>query len=118
MEKKTKKTIITALFIGAIGFFAYKAFAKPTTPSGGNGGGANGGIDCKDSFCKYIVNTSTDSLNVRKGAGSNFDIISSLPKGTQVIAKPVAGNTDWSCISKSGSACDSGYVSTNYLKKV
>jgi uncharacterized protein YgiM (DUF1202 family) len=113
MDKKTKKGIITALFIGAIGFFAYKAFGKPTPTT--NGGG---GDNCKDEFCKYIVNTSTDSLNVRKGASSNFDIISSLPKGTQVIAKPVAGNTSWSCISKSGSACDSGYVSTNYLKKV
>jgi len=115
MEKKTKKGIITALFIGAIGFFAYKAFAKPKTPNGGNGGG---GIDCKDSFCKYIVNTSSDNLNVRKGAGSNFEIIDSLPKGKEVIAKPVLGNTAWSCISKSGSVCDSGYVSTNYLKKV
>jgi uncharacterized protein YgiM (DUF1202 family) len=118
MQEKTKKGIITALFIGAIGFFAYKAFAKPTTLSGGNGGGANGGIDCKDSFCKYIVNTSSENLNVRKGAGSNFEVIDSLPKGKEVIAKPVAGNTAWSCISKSGSACDSGYVSTNYLKKV
>jgi uncharacterized protein YgiM (DUF1202 family) len=113
MQEKTKKGIITALFIGAIVFFAYKAFGKPTPTT--NGGG---GDNCKDEFCKYIVNTSTDSLNVRKGAGSNFDVISSLPKGTQVIAKPVAGNTDWSCISKSGLACDSGYVSTNYLKKV
>jgi hypothetical protein len=118
MESKTKKGIITALFIGAIGFFAYKAFAKPTSPiiGGGESGGANS--DCKDSFCKYIVNTSSDNLNVRKGAGSNFEVINSLPKGTQVIAKPVVGNTSWSCISKSGSACDSGYVSTNYLKKV
>jgi len=114
MQEKTKKGLITALFIGAIGFFAYKVFAKPTTPNGNGGGGDK----CKDEFCKYIVNTSTDSLNVRKGAGSNFDVIRTLAKGTQVIAKPVAGNTDWSCISKSGSACDDGYVSTKFLKKV
>jgi len=113
MQEKTKKGVITALFIGAIGFFAYKAFAKPTSPI--IGGGES---DCKDSFCKYIVNTSLDNLNVRKGAGSNFEVINSLPKGTQVLAKPVVGNTSWSCISKSGSSCDGGYVSTNYLKKV
>jgi hypothetical protein len=41
MEKKTKKTIITALVIGVIGYALYKAFT-PTPPTN-NGGGGNGG---------------------------------------------------------------------------
>ena len=38
MESKTKKGIIAALFIGAIGYLAYKAFKKPDTPPVGGGG--------------------------------------------------------------------------------
>jgi hypothetical protein len=43
MDKKTKKGIITALFIGVIGYALYKAFSKPTPPTNNGGGGGNGG---------------------------------------------------------------------------
>lgn len=39
MDNKTKKGIITALFVGAIAFFAYKAFKKPNPTTQPNTGG-------------------------------------------------------------------------------
>jgi hypothetical protein len=57
MDKKTKNGIIATLFIGAIGYFAYKAFTKPPFPTTGSGGG-NTNID---NFDKVASN-----LNVKK----------------------------------------------------
>lgn len=104
MNKKTKNIVITSLFIGAILFFGYKSFAKPNKPSGGSGG---------NDFKKFKVNTSSDDLNVRSGASTSSPIITSLPKGNVIFARPssVAG---WSEYSEDGKTVK-GYVSTNYL---
>jgi uncharacterized membrane-anchored protein len=60
MEKRTKNGIIVTLFIAAIGYFAYKAFAKPT-PSNIPPKDKDSGTTNQDNFDKVASN-----LNVAK----------------------------------------------------
>jgi hypothetical protein len=61
MDKKTKKGIIVTLFIAAIGYFAYKAFAKPTPSNIPPQPKPTGGSTNTDNFDKVAFN-----LNVKK----------------------------------------------------
>ena len=48
-------------------------------------------------FKKYIVKSTPNSLNGRKGAGMNYDVIQKLEKGTAVtiVAEKMNGDTKW-----------------------
>lgn len=67
--------------------------------------------DVSASSTKYKV-THTNSLNIRKGPGTNYQVIRVLKKNTVVTQTSKKGN--WSKI-KVGST--TGYVSSNYLKR-
>lgn len=57
------------------------------------------------------VNTEGDNLNIRGGAGTQFDIVGSIPNGTVV---PVEGVSDgWLKVTYKGAT---GYISTDYVK--
>lgn len=53
----------------------------------------------------------TGSVNFRKGAGTSYGVIRTLPNGTSVVLHSVNGK--WAKVSCSGKT---GYVSTSYLK--
>lgn len=68
------------------------------------------------SFESYKVKITTDSLNVRKGPGTDYDIVTSVKKGdtyTIVGEKSGKGATKWLEL-KSGE----GYISSDYVEKV
>lgn len=60
------------------------------------------------------INTQSQSLNMRAGAGQNYGIIGKLAKGTQVTVLEELSN-GWSKIS---SSAGTGYVSSQYLTYV
>ncbi|MCM1365199.1 MAG: SH3 domain-containing protein [Faecalibacterium sp.] len=62
------------------------------------------------SYARY-VNISSGNLNVRKGAGTSYDIVSTLSKGANVVVISVSGS--WSKILYSGTK--TGYVMSSYL---
>ncbi len=61
----------------------------------------------------YVVNTSGDNLNIRKGQGTSYDKIGSIPNGTAITAYTNGGA--WAYVTYNGV---SGWVSTQYLKAV
>ena len=61
----------------------------------------------------YIVNTSRLPLTMRKGHGSNYGKVTSIPKGKTVTVS--ASNGTWAHVNYNGS---DGYASMQYLKKV
>lgn len=64
-----------------------------------------------DSGITATVNTSSTSLNVRTGAGTNFSVKDIIPKGDIVIILSTSGS--WSKILYDG--VKTGYVSSQYL---
>lgn len=57
-----------------------------------------------------VTGRTTANVNFRKGAGTGYDVISSLSKGTSVTVHSVSGN--WAKVTANGK---SGYISMNYL---
>lgn len=55
--------------------------------------------------------TTTTAVNLRAGAGTGYDIITVVYKGTPVTAKSVTGN--WTLVSVNGKT---GYIYSTYLK--
>lgn len=58
----------------------------------------------------YYINTNKSSLNIRSGAGTDFKVIGSVPKGATVYVYEIIG--DWARISYSGTV---GWVAAGYL---
>jgi len=113
LEKKQKRILLFAVPI-LIGL--YLIFKKPSaktlpplpqptpTPSPSS------------TFEKYIVTTSSSSLNVRsEPSTTNSSIVSSLPKGSEIFAR-YSSIDGWYEYSKDGSKVD-GYVSSQYITK-
>lgn len=75
---------------------------------------------CHSDYIKTVssvpmtVNITSGTLNVRKGAGTEFARISSLSKGETVLRLSVSGQ--WSRVLFAGSKV--GYVSSEYLKQL
>lgn len=84
MDKKTKNGIITVLFIAAIGFFAYKTFAKPkpsNIPPKKKEDTTTGGVgNPKDNFDKVASN-----LNVAKNGADYLSYYFNGNKNTFVF---------------------------------
>jgi len=126
MTNKTKNLLVggIALVLAASGiYFILKGSKPPKSDNKDNsGGGDNGGNDStptpapSSGFEKYEVATLVSNLNVRQSPSTSSTVIDSLPKGSQVFAKP-SGTTGWYVYSKDG-VKDSGFVSSMYLKKV
>ena len=57
--------------------------------------------------------TTTTAVNFRKGAGTNYGIISTLPAGTRVVVSERSNNS-WSMVVYNGTF---GYISSDYLKR-
>lgn len=66
-------------------------------------------------FEKHIVTTSTSNLNVRSGPSTSSSVVSTLPKGTEIFAKP-SGTSGWHEYSTDGKT-SSGFVSSQYVTK-
>ena len=61
----------------------------------------------------FVVSTEGDNLNIRKGPGTDYDIVGRIPNGTAVTAYTNGGS--WAYVTYGGV---SGYISTSYLKAV
>lgn len=75
---------------------------KPPIPSGG--------------YSKFRVETLSSNLNVRQSPTTSSGIVTSLPKGTVINAKP-SGTSGWYEYSENGTTA-TGYVSSLYIKPV
>ena len=66
-------------------------------------------------FEKYVVSTNTSNLNVRSGPSTSTTIVTTLPKGTEIFAKPssTSGWHEYSTDGKTGI----GFVSSQYVTK-
>lgn len=65
----------------------------------------------------YIVNTNTDPLMLRSGAGENKTIIAKMPKGAKVQCYGYytsVGGVKWYCVTCNG---QTGFASSKWLKK-
>lgn len=68
---------------------------------------------CSTSYAgKYIINTSRAPLSMRSGHGTNYSIITTIPKGTEV--EVTKANGSWAHVKWNGY---SGYCAMEYLKK-
>lgn len=68
-----------------------------------------------DAFVPYLVKITADVLNVRKGAGTKYDIATTVKEGEvyTIVQEKKNGSTKWGKL-KSGI----GFISLNYTKKV
>lgn len=68
-----------------------------------------------DAFEPYLVKITTDVLNVRKGAGTKYDIATTIKEGEvyTIVQEKKNGSTKWGKL-KSGA----GWISLQYTKKV
>ena len=66
-------------------------------------------------FDKYVVTTSTSNLNVRSGPSTSSSILGTLPKGSEIFAKP-SSTTGWHEYSSDGKT-STGFLSSQYLTK-
>ncbi len=80
------------------------------TESSGSGNNSGSGTETKYDGVKV---TSSGRLNMRKGAGTSYSIVSRLPSGA--VAKLVSTHGDWYKVTYKG---DTGYVSAEYCKLV
>lgn len=92
------------------------------TTFGGNGSGAK--IEFAKSFSKAFVGSykTTDSLNMRIGAGTNKSLLITIPKGKKVICHGYYTTIDkrhWYCVDYINTKGDkyTGFVSSGYLSK-
>lgn len=89
-----------------------------TTPTSGGGGILSSKIVTPNQG-KYMVTTSTTSLNVRQFPSTTAKIIATLPKGQIIDGRPSAVTSGWiEVLDTSGYApIVTGYASAQFLKK-
>lgn len=78
--------------------------------------GANASASTATTFKSYLVKVTTDALNIRKGAGTNYAVTGCIrDRGTYTIVAESTGqgSTKWGKL-KSGA----GWISLDYVKKV
>ncbi|MBQ6798803.1 MAG: CHAP domain-containing protein, partial [Oscillospiraceae bacterium] len=82
---------------------SYVDYTLPTTPDSGTGGTTTPvtGVDCKVTGVR---------VNIRAGAGTNYDIINNLPKDTAItiVETATVGTSMW------GKLSTGGWISLNY----
>ena len=66
-------------------------------------------------FAKNAKVETTDYLNLRKGAGTNYGVITVLSKGTKLTVTAQSSG-QWAAVKTSSGT--TGYVSTAYIKNV
>ncbi len=94
-----------------------------TNPSSGNSGTSNlgasegkSGVDntpLSSSPNEMVVNTKSSNLNMRLGAGKNYQVIDTLPKGSKVNVIGKVDSNGWVKVEVNGKE---GYVHSSYLK--
>lgn len=96
--------------------------SKANSSSTGSGKASAVKVESAKSFDKsiagtYIVNTNTDPLMLRSGAGENKDVIAKMPKGAEVRCYGYytsVGGVKWYYVTYNGK---NGFASGKYLKK-
>jgi uncharacterized protein YgiM (DUF1202 family) len=107
MNEKTKKALLIGVPIVIGAYLILKQFAKKPTPTNTT--------KTPNAFSKHIVTTMLSNLNVRSTPSTSGNIIDSLPKGTEIFARP-SQTSGWSEFSTDGTNV-AGYVSSDYITK-
>ena len=120
LTKPVKTALVVLPFvIGGLLLLKYFRPKKREDSDDNNQGGGGGTIPtptpAPSGFAKHIVTTSTSNLNVRSGPSTSSSIISTLPKGSEIFAKP-SGTSGWHEYSTDGKT-SSGFVSSQYVTK-
>ena len=121
LTKPVKTALVVLPFV--IGGLLLLKYFRPKKREDGddnnNQGGGGGTIPtptpAPSGFAKHIVTTSTSNLNVRSGPSTSSSIISTLPKGSEIFAKP-SGTSGWHEYSSDG-ITSTGFVSSQYVTK-
>ena len=101
-----------AICKGLCSYFGVKYTAASTSTSSSSGGSGT-----SSAFKNYIVRiTPSDGVNIRKGAGTDYDIVGAIAQGgayTIVEEKTGKGATKWGKL-KSGA----GWIALDYTEKI
>ena len=116
ITKLSKGTVVDVLESASNGWKKIKTSGGTTGwASGGyltTGSAGNSSTDNSTSQTSYKATVNTDSLNMRKGAGTSYSVITKLSKGTVVDVLESASN-GWKKIKTSGGT--TGWASGGYL---
>lgn len=117
MKNQGLKIALVIFGVLALGAGVYFIF-KPKLDDKDDKGDKDDKDDTKivgSQFEKYIVNTSKSNLNMRDIPSTAGNIKQSLPKGTEILAKP-SQKEGWHEVSDDGKKVV-GYVSSQYILK-
>jgi len=125
MDKKLKNGIIVTLFIAAIGFFAYKTFAKPK-PSNITPPKSDGGTTNQENFDKVVANLNvakngTDYISYYFNSGKNLFVFYNnnrmyiADKNGNIISMGTYSDGGKSISLDNGKSANGGSVWTNVL---
>ena len=116
ITKLSKGTVVDVLESASNGWKKIKTSGGTTGWASGDylttGSAGNSSTDNSTSQTSYKATVNTDSLNMRKGAGTSYSVITKLSKGTVVDVLESASN-GWKKIKTSGGT--TGWASGDYL---
>ena len=116
ITKLSKGTVVDVLESASNGWKKIKTSGGTTGWASGEylttGSAGNSSTDNSTSQTSYKATVNTDSLNMRKGAGTSYSVITKLSKGTVVDVLESASN-GWKKIKTSNGTI--GWVSGSYL---
>ena len=116
ITKLSKGTVVDVLESASNGWKKIKTSGGTTGWASGDylttGSAGNSSTDNSTSQTSYKATVNTDSLNMRKGAGTSYSVITKLSKGTVVDVLESASN-GWKKIKTSNGTI--GWVSGSYL---
>ena len=116
ITKLSKGTVVDVLESASNGWKKIKTSGGTTGWASGDylttGSAGNSSTDNSTSQTSYKATVNTDSLNIRKGAGTSYSVITKLSKGTVVDVLESASN-GWKKIKTSNGT--TGWVSGSYL---
>jgi uncharacterized protein YgiM (DUF1202 family) len=119
LSKPVKTALVVLPFV--IGGLLLLKYFRPKKREDNDDNQGNGGgtiptpTPAPSGFEKHIVTTSTSNLNVRSGPSTSSSIITTLPKGSEIFAKPSA-TSGWHEYSSDGTT-STGFVSSQYVTK-
>lgn len=116
---KIALVIFGVLALGAGAYFIFKPKLEDKNDDKDDKGDDDKDDDDKDDagskFEKFVINTNKGNLNMRDIPSTAGNIKQSLPKGTEILAKP-SQKDGWHEVSDDGKKVV-GYVSSQYIIK-
>lgn len=96
---------------GTNGWFK-STYCKAYTQSASAGSSSSASASSVAAVGEQIVIVNTDQVNFRSGAGTNYNMLGTIPQGTVLVVSEISGS--WFHVSYNG---QNGWVSSAYCKK-